>query len=283
MSIPLQNPDAENAKFVKLLGFRRYFVPQGSASAIHLGHVRTPSRTPAITEKDIDTAIYGGVQTVKSIVSKVAQSGTFESASSGNPQIRALHAGGPIITGLDGNAAPTVYTPNHPYAVGDLVTPTAANGHVYRVTTAGTTDGTEPVWPTISGAVVTDGPVTFAEAGPVQSGSSLAPYTIILENHSYAYGMMIEVNLNAEDSTLPCEINIAPNIGLRGDGYGGGFDGTNETTLKFSEKILSVSSDYKLPASVGDLGGNLVRGVIILPNVPASKWQDVVTSIIIGK
>jgi hypothetical protein len=49
------------------------------------------------------------------------------------------------------------------YAVGDIVTPTARNGRTYRVTTAGTTAGTQPTWPTVAGGTVTNGTVTFTE------------------------------------------------------------------------------------------------------------------------
>jgi hypothetical protein len=44
------------------------------------------------------------------------------------------------------------------YGVGDVVRPTHANEHLYRCTTAGTSDDdTEPAWPTTSGETVTDG------------------------------------------------------------------------------------------------------------------------------
>jgi hypothetical protein len=51
----------------------------------------------------------------------------------------------------------------HEYAVGDIVTPTTPNAHIYRVTTAGTSGATEPTWPASS--TVTNGSVTFTEYG----------------------------------------------------------------------------------------------------------------------
>jgi hypothetical protein len=42
-------------------------------------------------------------------------------------------------------------------SLGDYVIPTAPNGYKYRCTTAGTTAGTQPTWPTTVGATVTDG------------------------------------------------------------------------------------------------------------------------------
>lgn len=55
---------------------------------------------------------------------------------------------------------------NHMYVVGDIITPTTRNSHIYRVTTAGTSGASEPSsWPTGSGQTVTSGTVTFTEYG----------------------------------------------------------------------------------------------------------------------
>ncbi|MDP2871828.1 MAG: hypothetical protein Q8P31_04745, partial [Bacillota bacterium] len=56
--------------------------------------------------------------------------------------------------------------PNTVYASNVIVKPTAANGHFYRCSVAGTSGGTievpaEPTWPTTSGALVVDGGVTW--------------------------------------------------------------------------------------------------------------------------
>jgi hypothetical protein len=56
----------------------------------------------------------------------------------------------------------------HDYALNDLVRPTGpnANGHYYQVTTdAGSSGGTEPTWPTGSGATVVDDGITWTEQG----------------------------------------------------------------------------------------------------------------------
>lgn len=47
------------------------------------------------------------------------------------------------------------------YALGDVVRPAAANGFLYRATTAGTTAGTVPTYPTVIGQTVVDGGVTW--------------------------------------------------------------------------------------------------------------------------
>lgn len=58
-----------------------------------------------------------------------------------------------------------VWQSGHVYIVGDIVTPTTRNLHVYRVTTAGTSGASEPTFPTGSGATVTNGTVVFTEYG----------------------------------------------------------------------------------------------------------------------
>lgn len=53
------------------------------------------------------------------------------------------------------------------YALNAVVRPTTANGHLYKCTVAGTSDGsTQPTWPTSAGSTVTDGSVTWKEVTP---------------------------------------------------------------------------------------------------------------------
>jgi hypothetical protein len=51
------------------------------------------------------------------------------------------------------------------YSVGDRVAASPRNGHVYVVTVGGTSGSAAPAFPTSSGATVTDGTVTWQEAG----------------------------------------------------------------------------------------------------------------------
>ncbi len=57
----------------------------------------------------------------------------------------------------------TAWAATTAYALNDLHNP--GNGHYYKVTSAGTSAGTVPTWPTGSGATVTDGSVTWTEQG----------------------------------------------------------------------------------------------------------------------
>lgn len=47
------------------------------------------------------------------------------------------------------------------YSAGDTVKPTTENGYIYRCTSGGTSDSSEPSWPTTIGNTVTDNTVTW--------------------------------------------------------------------------------------------------------------------------
>jgi len=56
---------------------------------------------------------------------------------------------------------PPVWETATVYGVGEKVVPTTLNGYVYEVTVAGTSDASEPTWPTTIGDTVTDGTATW--------------------------------------------------------------------------------------------------------------------------
>lgn len=58
-------------------------------------------------------------------------------------------------------------------SVGEIVSPTsvAGNGHLYRCTTAGTTDGAEPIWPLTDSGTINDNGVIWTEYTPVLAQS----------------------------------------------------------------------------------------------------------------
>lgn len=66
-----------------------------------------------------------------------------------------------------------VWQASHVYGAGTIVIPTLNNGHYYKCTTAGTSATNEPssantpsnAWPTPPGGTITDGTVTWTEAG----------------------------------------------------------------------------------------------------------------------
>jgi hypothetical protein len=73
--------------------------------------------------------------------------------------------GSKTVTYTAANSWATTWVTLTAQAVGDIVRPTAGNGHLYRCIVAGTTAAGQPTWPTVSGQTVTDGTVTWAEIG----------------------------------------------------------------------------------------------------------------------
>lgn len=68
---------------------------------------------------------------------------------------------------LNPNIFPSAWAATTAYSLGNYRSPTVANGNLYRCTTAGTSGGTEPTWPTTIGGTVADGSAVWTcEAGP---------------------------------------------------------------------------------------------------------------------
>lgn len=85
--------------------------------------------------------------------------------------------------GVNATKGCRLFAANTAYALNDLVLPSqgADNGHFYKVTTGGTTaaSGGDPAWPTGSGAPVSNGGVTFTEAGSTSPSAGTAVETVI--------------------------------------------------------------------------------------------------------
>ena len=60
---------------------------------------------------------------------------------------------------------PSAWQATTAYILNQTVRPTTANGRSYLCTTAGTTSGTEPTWPTTNAGTVTDGTAVWTEVG----------------------------------------------------------------------------------------------------------------------
>jgi len=110
------------------------------------------------------TTPYGGTTTL-----------THESDLSDNPQDLQLWFGSPLSSRkLEAQSNPSVdqvtltptdilpeWVASTAYSLGDTAEPTVDNTYRYKVTTAGTSGGTEPTWPTSIGSTVVDGTVTW--------------------------------------------------------------------------------------------------------------------------
>lgn len=77
--------------------------------------------------------------------------------------------GGETLTtksvGFTDDASASAWQASTAYAVGDIVRPTSANGHLYMCIIAGTSGGSEPTWDTTPGQDTTDNTVTWDEMG----------------------------------------------------------------------------------------------------------------------
>jgi hypothetical protein len=79
------------------------------------------------------------------------------------------------------------------YAVQKLVRPTSFAGRYYRVTTAGTSGGSQPTWPTTDGGTVTDGSVEWTETPLVGLMFNYQAYVEVGVNTSLGawYGIVV--------------------------------------------------------------------------------------------
>jgi hypothetical protein len=78
------------------------------------------------------------------------------------------------------------WQPGVAYTTSDYVIPTTPNGRVYRVTTAGTSGGTEPTWPTTAAGTVTDGGtlVWTEQSNAMESGTFNQVSTSVWTNYA---------------------------------------------------------------------------------------------------
>lgn len=81
------------------------------------------------------------------------------------------------------------------YRAQQTITPSRGNlnGHRYRAENAGVPGSGEPVWPTASGATVTDGTITWTEIGAEDTLDSAA--------HAVADGLTMESEANTDTTT----------------------------------------------------------------------------------
>lgn len=75
-----------------------------------------------------------------------------------------LQAG--VVVKHDAGATATTWAATTAKIVGACVVPTVANGHYYKCTIAGTTDSSQPTWPT-TGGTVADGTATWLDMGTI--------------------------------------------------------------------------------------------------------------------
>jgi len=72
---------------------------------------------------------------------------------------------GAAVTTTPAASWPTVWAADSQYTAGQWVRPPLANGLIYEAAQGGTTQLTQPAWPTVVGGAVVDGTVQWAAAG----------------------------------------------------------------------------------------------------------------------
>ena len=263
------------APSLKLLGYRNFFVPGGpsaSAMAITFGLVSNPATTTTPTEKVISGAPFGPQIDVATFLTRVERSRTFESSAAADPDVRALHSGG-VITAGPAPTTPT-YAVSTAYPAGSIIQTTGSSGFYFQAGPGGTSGTTAPTWPATIGATVTDNGITRTKIVPPVG------LTFISDGNAVATGMLIEIYSNSQAGSTG-EIYVAPNTTIRGDGVAAGFTGVDETRLKFSERVLGVGT-YTLPVSVGTLPNTPLAGGFLITNVPQSREDAILDSLISG-
>lgn len=131
--------------------------------------------------------------------------------------------GSASVTYTAANSWATAAATSTAYAVGDIVRPSAGNGHLYMCIVAGTSGGSAPTWPTVSRQTVTDGTVTWAEIGGgiVQFDAADASWSSATLTARYA---VVYDSTPATDATRPL-------IGL----------------LDFGSNVSSTASTFTIP------------------------------------
>jgi hypothetical protein len=171
----------------------------------------------------------------------------------------------------DDTVPPTVATPgasattranSTAVALNDRIKPAVSNGYYYKVTTAGTTAGAPPTFPTTIGTTVTDGTAVITCAGKLTVAAG-AEYEIT------GSGITIDadVSMDGETWTVGYTKEVASDIQAfceTAKEYEFGFEGLNEArsgkrtnilahrvTLSTAQQMALISDDYGALEVVG--------------------------------
>lgn len=130
---------------------------------------RVTKMSLALTGYDFSTLFYGIARLTSSAVVTAT---TLTGEALGNVTKGGLVAFANAMSSVtavnaSNGVAATAWAATTAYTLGVYKIPTVANGFYYKVTTAGTTAGSEPTWPTTAGTTVVDGTVTWTCQGRV--------------------------------------------------------------------------------------------------------------------
>jgi len=126
-----------------------------------MGNVVDSSLEQAIEELDHYSSKSGTRRRDRSLVTQIEEDVTFTLDEPNVENLRAFFRGGDVTDVVARPATASAWAGTTAYALGVFVEPTTPNGFVYKATAAGTSDGSEPTWPTTEGDTVVDGTVTW--------------------------------------------------------------------------------------------------------------------------
>lgn len=96
------------------------------------------------------------------------------------------------------------------YKVGDLVVPTASNGHFFRCTTAGTSGAAEPTWTTTTAGTTADNTVVWTESNFTGNAMLTAEYAVGLDTKPYTFFCDTKAFVKDYGTGAPSLVGIVP-------------------------------------------------------------------------
>lgn len=128
---------------------------------------------------------------------------TNELATSGGYTAGGVTASSKTITKTEANSWGSVHATSTAFTVDFVVRPSAGNGFLYRCVVAGTTASSAPTFPTVVGQTVTDGTVTWENAGRAIIVIDCADFTWATATFSGARYCVVSDRQTGVNSTSP--------------------------------------------------------------------------------
>lgn len=128
---------------------------------VDMGNVVDSSLEQEIEEQDHFSSKTGTRRKDRSLVKEISEEGVFTLDELSTENLRAFFRGGDVTDQPAQPADPADWQASTAYVLGDWVAATTPAGFNFICTTAGTTDASEPTWPTAEGGTVTDGTVVW--------------------------------------------------------------------------------------------------------------------------
>lgn len=202
-----------------------------------------------LSPENLARAVYGVSSTLASAVQSAANLGAAYKGQFLPFLYMAQSSPVPTVDNADALAAAT-RVDSTPYALGALIKPATPNTFFYKVTTAGTSAATPPVFPTTIGATVSDGTATITNWGKLLLVSAtdydLRPNGILIRTDAgLTDGSLITTTYTRAASSV---VEALVNSGKEYEMY---FDGLNEAR---SSKRFSVRAWRVRLGAAGDLG-----------------------------